>query len=123
VRTLRWSSAGHLPPLLVHRDGAVETLTTPPERLLGADSEGQRSDHEAVVVPGDTVVLYTDGLVETGRSGLDEGIARLAAELGRLHELPLADLCDQVLAALVPERTDDDIAVLAIRSHAQDGVG
>src|ERR671929_1330590 len=64
VRTLRWSSAGHLPPLLVRPDAAVETLTTPPERLLGAESSCTRSDHELVLSAGDTVVLYTDGLVE-----------------------------------------------------------
>jgi serine phosphatase RsbU (regulator of sigma subunit) len=115
VRTLRWSSAGHLPPLLVHADGRVATLATRPERLLGAESSGPRSDHELVIAPRDTVVLYTDGLVETGRSGLDEGIARLSAALGRLHALPLPDLCDQLLEALVPGRAYDDIAVLAVR--------
>ena len=114
-RTLRWSSAGHLPPLLVHADGRVETLTTPPERLLGAESVCPRSDHEQVLVPGDIVVLYTDGLVETGRAGLDEGIEQLSRELTALAGLPLADLCDQLLERLVPGRADDDIAVLAVR--------
>jgi serine phosphatase RsbU (regulator of sigma subunit) len=115
LRTLRWSSAGHLPPLLVHPDATVETLATSPERLLGAESTCSRSDHELVLAPGDTVVLYTDGLVENGRSGLDEGIERLSAALAGLHALPLPDLCDQLLEALVPGRADDDIALLAVR--------
>jgi serine phosphatase RsbU (regulator of sigma subunit) len=115
LRTLRWSSAGHLPPLLVHPDATVETLTTVPERLLGAESSCERSDHEVVLGRGDTVVLYTDGLVENGRTGLDEGIAKLSDELAGLHTLPLHDLCDQLLEALVPGRADDDIAVLAVR--------
>src|SRR3954468_4948494 len=37
LRTLRWSSAGHLPPLLLHPDGTIRLLDTPPERLLGAE--------------------------------------------------------------------------------------
>jgi phosphoserine phosphatase RsbU/P len=120
VRTLRWSSAGHLPPLLARADGRVDTLDTTPERLLGAESSCARSDHELVLDPGCTVVLYTDGLVENGRTGLDEGIARLSAELARLHALPLPDLCDQLLEALVPGRADDDIAVLAVRLLPED---
>lgn len=115
VRTLRWSSAGHLPPLLVRPDAAVETLATPPERLLGAGSSCVRSDHELVLSAGDTVVLYTDGLVENGRTGLDEGIAGLAEELAELRALPVPDLCDQLLENLVPGRADDDIALLAVR--------
>jgi serine phosphatase RsbU (regulator of sigma subunit) len=120
VRTMRWSSAGHLPPLLVHVDGRVETLATRPERLLGAESSCARSDHELLLAPGDTVVLYTDGLVETGRSGLDEGIERLSTGLARLHALPLDELCDRLLAELAPGRADDDIAVLAVRAHPED---
>jgi phosphoserine phosphatase RsbU/P len=120
-RTLRWSSAGHLPPLLLHAGGRVDVLTSSPERLLGAEASCPRSDHEQVVVPGDTVVLYTDGLVETGRTGLDEGIERLCRELSRLAGLPLDELCDRLLERLVPGRADDDIAVLAVRVRPQAG--
>jgi serine phosphatase RsbU (regulator of sigma subunit) len=119
-RTLRWSSAGHLPPLLLSAEGDVETLTTPPERLLGAESTCPRSDHQQVLRPGDTVVLYTDGLVETGRTGLDEGIEELSRALTALAGRPLGDLCDQLLERLVPGRADDDIAVLAVRARPQD---
>jgi serine phosphatase RsbU (regulator of sigma subunit) len=119
-RVLRWSSAGHLPPLLLHPDGSTEPLTTPPERLLGAEYTGRRTDHEAVLRPGDTVLLCTDGLVETGRTGIDEGIARLCAELARLRDLPLDDLCDRLIARLVPEHADDDIALLAVRAYGED---
>ncbi|HST97727.1 MAG TPA: GAF domain-containing SpoIIE family protein phosphatase, partial [Geodermatophilus sp.] len=68
IRTMRWSSAGHLPPIVRHADGVVELLTTPPEALLGAESPQLRSDHVATLLPGDTVVFYTDGLVEQGRT-------------------------------------------------------
>jgi serine phosphatase RsbU (regulator of sigma subunit) len=114
-RTVRWSSAGHLPPLLLHADGRVEVLTTPPERLLGAASSSSRSDHEREVGPGDVVVLCTDGLVETGRTGLDEGLARLSGTLTELAGAPVEELCDRLLEKLVPGRADDDIALLAVR--------
>jgi hypothetical protein len=51
LRTLRWSSAGQLPPLLL-RAGAVEVLDSPPERLLGVEAASPRSDHTMVLRPG-----------------------------------------------------------------------
>jgi phosphoserine phosphatase RsbU/P len=65
--------------------------------------------------PGDTVVFYTDGLIEHGRSGIDEGIARLTCVLAELPQLPPDELCDQLLGRIVAGRTDDDIAILAVR--------
>ena len=121
LRTLRWSSAGHLPPLLLRPDGQVQVLHRPAERLLGTESGGPRSNHDAVLRPGDTVVLYTDGLVEHGRCGIDDGIARLTGVLAEVGELPLEELCDELLNRIVPGRTDDDIAVLAVRCHPEDG--
>jgi serine phosphatase RsbU (regulator of sigma subunit) len=120
LRTLRWSSAGHLPPLLLHADGTVDALTSTPERLLGTDSPGPRTDHTAVLHPGDTLLLYTDGLVEHARTPLDEGLARLAATLAELHRQPLEALCDGLLERLLPGRADDDVALLAVRCHPQD---
>jgi sigma-B regulation protein RsbU (phosphoserine phosphatase) len=117
VRTLRWSSAGHLPPLLLRRDGGVDVLDSPAERLLGAESTRRRTDHTAVLEPGDTVVFYTDGLVEHGRSGIDEGIARLTGVLAELGGRPVGGLCDELLTRIVPGRTDDDVAILAVRAH------
>jgi serine phosphatase RsbU (regulator of sigma subunit) len=119
LRTLRWSSAGHLWPLLLHADGTVQTLDSAPERLLGTDDAGSRSNHQATLYPDDTLLLYTDGLVEHGRTGVDEGIARLAAAATDLHPLPLEDYCDQLLDRLLPGRPDDDVAILAVRCHPQ----
>jgi sigma-B regulation protein RsbU (phosphoserine phosphatase) len=115
ARTLRWSSAGHLPPLLLHPDGAVERLDTPAERLLGVDEPGRRSDHEVTLGPGDTVLLFTDGLVEAGRVGIDDGLARLAGVLAESVGLPVEQLCDRLLERVVPGRATDDVALLAVR--------
>jgi phosphoserine phosphatase RsbU/P len=120
LRTLRWSSAGHLPPLLLSEDGVVQLLDTRPERLLGADASGARTNHEHLLRPGDTVVFCTDGLVEHGRSGIDEGLDRLIATLRQLRDTPLDELCDQLLDRIVTGRADDDIALLAVRCHPED---
>jgi sigma-B regulation protein RsbU (phosphoserine phosphatase) len=121
LRRLRWSSAGHLPPLLQRPDGTVQPLDTRPDRLLGVESTGPRADHEVVLRPGDTVLLYTDGLVEHGRTGIDEGITRLSGQLAGLVDVPLEKLCDQLLDRIVPGRADDDIAVLALRCTNRPG--
>ena len=121
LRTLRWSSAGHLPPLRLHRDGTVELLDSRPERLLGAGEPVARSDHEAVLQPGDTVLLVTDGLVEHGRVDIDTGLARLIDVLGELAGIGVDDLCDRLLARIVPGRADDDIAFLAVHCYPEDG--
>ncbi|HEY4605682.1 MAG TPA: PP2C family protein-serine/threonine phosphatase, partial [Blastococcus sp.] len=120
LRTLRWSSAGHLPPLLLHPDGTVRSLASPPEPLLGTASTHPRADHEVALGPGDTVVFYTDGLIEQGRVDIDTGLARLTAQLAELRDVDLDKLCDQLLDRIVAGRADDDIAVLAVRYLPED---
>ena len=61
---LRWSNAGHPPPVLVDGDGLVSTLETPPDRPLGIGADRPRSETELVLQPGTTLILFTDGLVE-----------------------------------------------------------
>ena len=115
LRTLQCSSAGHLPPLLVSPDRQVRLLTSRAERLLGIEEPRLRTDHEVAVRPGETVLLVTDGLVEAGRLDIDSGLARLTGALRDLGGLSADALCDRLLTRVVPDRTDDDIAVLAVR--------
>jgi serine phosphatase RsbU (regulator of sigma subunit) len=115
ARRLRWSSAGHPPPLLLDADGRVRVLHAPPERLLGMREPAARSDHEVDLHPGDTVLLYTDGLLEHGHAEIDVGLTRLTAGLAALAGHPLEQLCDALLDRLLPGRADDDVALLAAR--------
>jgi serine phosphatase RsbU (regulator of sigma subunit) len=121
VRTLRWSSAGHLPPLLVRADGAVLLLDSAPERLLGVGAPGPRTDHTATLAPGDTVLLVTDGLVEHGRIDIDSGLDRLCRVLRELAGSPVEALCDRLLDRILTGPADDDVAILAVRWHPEDG--
>ena len=76
-----------------------------------------RSDHLATLFPGDTVVFYTDGLVEHGRTGIDEGLDRLIDLVEELRDTDLDGLCDGLLQRIVSQRSDDDVAIVAVRCH------
>jgi serine phosphatase RsbU (regulator of sigma subunit) len=119
LRTLRWASAGHLPPLLLHPDGTVDLLDSAPERLLGVGEPTARTDHHVTVEPGSTLLLITDGLVEHGRVDIDTGLARLTGVLTELADAPVDELCDRLLDRIVPGRADDDVALLAVRCHPE----
>ena len=112
---LRWSSAGHPPPLLLRGHEGVEVLERPAELLLGTGAPAERSDHLLDLHLGDTVVLYTDGLLEHQRTGIDEGVVRLSAVLADLAGRSAAEVCDEVLDGVVTGAADDDIALLVVR--------
>jgi PAS domain S-box-containing protein len=119
-RTLRWSNAGHPPPFLLRGNGIVTILTTDDDMLLGFDPDSARHDHEVVLTPGDTVILFTDGLVERRDSPIEAGLARLEAALEAMAGLPLEDLCTALVEQLLPEDADDDVAIVAVRAFRED---
>jgi serine phosphatase RsbU (regulator of sigma subunit) len=124
VRRLRWASAGHLPPVVVGPDGARRLLTAPrPGLLLGVAPDVTRTEQTAVLEQGSTVLLYTDGLVERRDQVFDDGVDRLMAELAELRGLPLEQLCDELLHRMVPERGEDDVALVAVRLAPQHAPG
>ncbi|MGY1631679.1 SpoIIE family protein phosphatase [Geodermatophilus sp. SYSU D01186] len=113
---LRWASAGHLPPLVAGPDGTVRTLSAPwAGLLLGVDTGAVRSEQEEVLDAGSTLLLYTDGLVERRDQVFDEGVERLGAELARVRERPVEEVCDEVLDRLLADGAEDDVALVAVR--------
>ncbi len=123
VTRLRWSNAGHPPPVVLGADDTVHILEEgEPDLLLGLDAGVDRTEHEVVLERGGTVILFTDGLVERRGEDLDVGLERLCGELGRLaaEGLCLDDLCDRLLARMAPGPREDDIALVAVRLHHQD---
>ena len=128
LRRLRWSSAGHLPPVLLLADGTTELLAQHSDLLLGVDPAARREDQEVVLPPGSTVLLYTDGLVERRDQPLTATLELLRTAVARLAELPLAELVDEVIRVMTgavrrgraADEHDDDVAVLAVRLHPED---
>lgn len=67
------------------------------------------------LAPHSLLVIYTDGLIETRGTDLDEGMRRLARAL-RHPGQPLDQVCDGLLAHVMPEVADDDVALLLARA-------
>lgn len=111
---LRWTNAGHPPPVRVRADGGVELLDPPVDPPLGLAPGLPRADHELVLGAGDTLVLYTDGLVESRTADLDAGLAVLAETLQGAQERSPDEVCDGVLRRL-GRRAGDDVALLVAR--------
>ena len=115
-RVLRWTNAGHPAPVVVDADGTVRSLDSGTyDCLLGVRPDWSRAEHSTTIGAGSTIVLFTDGLIESHGRDVDTGRDELVAALERLHDLPLADLVDGVIADLVGEHPEDDVAVLAAR--------
>ncbi|MBB3674679.1 SpoIIE family protein phosphatase [Modestobacter versicolor] len=118
---LRWSNAGHPPPLVLTPDGQVELLATErADLLLGVDPSTTRRESVITVQRETVVLLYTDGLVERRSEDLDHGLARLQAIVAELAGRDLDELVDEVLDRMLPAIPDDDVALIAVRLHRQD---
>jgi serine phosphatase RsbU (regulator of sigma subunit) len=117
LRRVRWASAGHPMPMLLQADGKVVDLDGPVGPPLGIGWAGGRADGLAVVPAGSTLLLFTDGLFERRTGDLDQGRERLRAAVHDLAAEPLEELCDGLLAALLADGAEDDVALLAVRAH------
>jgi phosphoserine phosphatase RsbU/P len=113
---VRWSNAGHPPPLLINNDGTTQLLEYDPDLLLGVDPDTHRADHEWVLHSGDTIVLFTDGLIEGHGGSIDEGLHRVQCIGVSEAQAPLEKLCEALLTRRC-DQPDDDVVVLALRAR------
>lgn len=111
---LRWSTAGHPPPLLIAPGEPARYLHTDPDLPLGVDAAVPRHDHTHPLPEGATLIFYTDGLFEHHERSVEEGLDRLAILATTLVDLPLGDFV-RTLADRHPSDGHDDMAVLALR--------
>ncbi|HWF81898.1 MAG TPA: SpoIIE family protein phosphatase [Streptosporangiaceae bacterium] len=108
---LRWARAGHLPAVLV-RNARARPLSQPHGVLLGADADGCYEEASTTLRPGDTLLLFTDGLIERRDQAIDESIRTLLKVASR----PVADVdsyADLLVAELASD-TDDDACLVAV---------
>ncbi|MEU6657804.1 GAF domain-containing SpoIIE family protein phosphatase [Streptomyces sp. NPDC046821] len=115
VWRLRWSSAGHVPHLLIVPGQRAETLFAEPGLPLGVATEEPRPDHSRYIPPDSTVVFFTDGLIEHPARPIDDSLDQLTDLATRYAALPLAEFV-QALADHHPSDGHDDMAVLALRT-------
>jgi serine/threonine-protein kinase RsbW len=111
---VRYACAGHPPPLVVSPDGRTRFLwdgrSPPLGSLLGQDRDAAVDRLEE----GETLVLYTDGLVERRSASIDVGLERLA-DAARRSAIGAARLADEICDALLDGPSqDDDVCVLTL---------
>ncbi|MFE2687105.1 SpoIIE family protein phosphatase [Streptomyces mirabilis] len=117
---LIYSSAGHPPPVLLHPNGTCELLdqaTDPP--LGGRPEHVPRPQATTTYTPGDTLILYTDGLIERRGEDIDTGLTRLTDTLATCTGFGAEHLADALLAGLdLTSGAGDDIAMVVVRLDA-----
>ena len=114
---LVYSSAGHLPPILVHPDGTSQKLEDGHTIPLGLRPDRPRPEARVSMPARATLLLYTDGLVERRRSSLDDGIARVSALVQDGRDCTLDDLANQIMSSLAPDGGYQDDVVLLLYRH------
>jgi serine phosphatase RsbU (regulator of sigma subunit) len=114
--TLRYSSAGHPPAILVEADGRARFLEDAGSMPLAVRAGRERPEADAVLTPGSTLLLYTDGLVERRDEVIDEGMARAVEVVTGGRHLPPAELAELLTERLLTDAPDDDVAFLLYRS-------
>ncbi len=109
--TLRWARAGHLPAVLV-RDGLAELLPQPRGVLLGADPTSCYGEATTPLRLGDTLLMFTDGMIERRDQSIDDSIAAMLA----IASSPVTDIdayADLLVANAVSD-TEDDACLVAV---------
>jgi serine phosphatase RsbU (regulator of sigma subunit)/anti-sigma regulatory factor (Ser/Thr protein kinase) len=119
AKQVEYCCAGHPPPLCVTLDGDATLLEGGRTWPLGVGVEKRRTNATHDFPEGALLMLYSDGLVERRRQSLDVGLDRLLREAKARVLLPIDELADQLLDAMLADsdRTDD-VVLLILRSQA-----
>ena len=113
-RNLSFASAGHPPPLLIGPNRLASYLMEGRSAPLGVTKSAQ-AEATVTLRPGSTLVLYTDGLIESRRGSIDKSMEALRTAVEGYHG-DLDSLCDdRVLQPPRPESSGDDVALLMVR--------
>ncbi|WP_078959994.1 SpoIIE family protein phosphatase [Streptomyces sp. NRRL B-24085] len=110
--TLRWARAGHLPPVLV-RGSEAAPLPLVTGLLLGAVPEATYEEHEVQLAVDDTLLMYTDGLIERRDRSVEESLAQFLT-VARAVPPTLDQQLDRLLTHSRSD-TDDDTCIVGIR--------
>ena len=111
---LRFTNAGHLPPLLVIPGAEPRFLSDSLSTPLGLGEHARFEEAVADFPPGASILIYSDGLVERRDAGLTDQLERLRQSV-RDADGDAAALCDRTLAEFPPDGTDD-VALLVFQA-------
>ncbi len=110
---LRWSNAGHPPPLLLAPGEHARLLEDATGPVLGVVPGYRRTDGCVPLPAGSRLLLYTDGLIERRRESLDISLGRLRRVAEEFVDADADRFCNSLLTELSPD-THDDVALLLI---------
>jgi serine phosphatase RsbU (regulator of sigma subunit) len=116
------AGAGHPPPFIL-RDGRAETVALAGP-LLGAFDGASWAETDVQLAPGQSIVLYTDGVTDTSSADGRFGDERLGAVLARAAHLTpdeIASRVDEALLAFEAGPQRDDLALLVLQATRRDG--
>lgn len=121
--TIDWVRCGHNPPRIRGVDGSIRSLRPPGTLPLGIDPDLTVPASTSMLAPGETLVLYTDGITETKRAGsthdlfgderLDEALSRCSGE----PECVIETITDAVREFSGSEARDDDQTIVVVRNN------
>ncbi|WP_040867247.1 SpoIIE family protein phosphatase [Nocardia exalbida] len=113
---VRYSNAGHMPPILADVGKTGRMLEGGRAVPLATFDTPRRPEATTALTPGSTLVLFTDGLVEQRGVDIDEGFAKIAAVLADTSGRLPREVADAVLSRLRPAAGyDDDVAMVVYR--------
>jgi serine phosphatase RsbU (regulator of sigma subunit) len=110
------ANAGHPPPVILRADGRTEQLPLANGAPLGIAS-GERESVTIEFHAGDTVMAFTDGLIERREEDIDKGQQRLLDNVPTFCRSSLADALPLIIEAVRDHTREDDVAALAVRQE------
>jgi hypothetical protein len=112
--SMTYCRAGHLPPLIVGKDG-VRWLDAAGGTPLGIDPTQERTSATTELDQDDLILMFTDGLVERRGEIIDEGLGRLAGVATEMTEFDAQGVADGVLGKMVAHTPSDDVVLVVKR--------
>ncbi|HEV2062154.1 MAG TPA: SpoIIE family protein phosphatase, partial [Solirubrobacteraceae bacterium] len=115
---ITYANAGHPPPLVVGADGATRSLNESLSVPLGALDVPGYTEAGAVLEPGASLALYTDGLVEQRDQLIDAGIERLEQAFASASDAAPDGMCERIIAGTLGEQgSNDDVTLLVVQAE------
>lgn len=119
TRIFSYARAGHEPPLILHLNGSVERIPHSPGMALGLWDEITLDERSVQLLPGDTLLLYTDGMTDCrDPKGEPFGLERIKTTLSGFANFNAQQVCDHMLNTLNQFRDgskqDDDVTLVAV---------
>jgi len=116
ARRLTYANCGHLAPLLVRADGSIERLA-PTATVIGVFKDWRTEERSVDLHPGDTLVLFSDGVTEAGIDHDAEfGEDGLLSLMAKARGQSAAVLVDRIVGAVAGDR-HDDVTAVALRAR------